>query len=211
MIRKIINLFFRKKAKQNSFELYRNYLNVHDSAIVMNSNVRFDLKDRIQDRKYVTIGQKALINSKFIFESEKGEVIIGDNVNIGGANFICRNKIEIENDVLMAWDITLYDHNSHSIYWDERSDDNSNCYEDYIRSGENSVVNKNWSKVLDAPIKICSKVWVGFGVTILKGVTIGEGAVIGAKSVITKDVEPWTVVVGNPAKIVKYLPEYYKK
>ena len=52
--------------------------------------------------------------------------------------------------------------------------------------------------------------WIGFDVTILKGVTIGEGAVIGAKSVVTKDVEPWTVVAGNPAVVVKYLPEYIK-
>ena len=38
---------------------------------------------------------------------------------------------------------------------------------------------------------------------ILPGVTIGEGAVVGAGSVVTKDVEPWSVVVGNPAKFVK--------
>ena len=40
---------------------------------------------------------------------------------------------------------------------------------------------------------------------ILKGVTIGEGAIVGAGSVVTKDVPAWTVVAGNPAKIVKKL------
>jgi acetyltransferase-like isoleucine patch superfamily enzyme len=132
-------------------------------------------------------------------------------VHIGGANFICRNSIIVEDDVTMAWGITIYDHNSHSINWEERRNDNQQCYNDYLDYNGNNIYNKNWSNVVDKPIKIESKVWIGFDVTILKGVTIGEGAVIGAKSVVVKDVEPWTVVAGNPAIIVKYLPEYKKK
>lgn len=57
---------------------------------------------------------------------------------------------------------------------------------------------------INAPIHIGSDVWIGARVTILKGVTVGEGAVIGACAVVTKDVPPYAVVVGNPAKIVKY-------
>jgi acetyltransferase-like isoleucine patch superfamily enzyme len=58
-----------------------------------------------------------------------------------------------------------------------------------------------------APIRIGNKAWIGFNVIILKGITIGEGAVIGAGSVVTKDVEPFTVVAGNPAKIIKKITE----
>lgn len=47
-------------------------------------------------------------------------------------------------------------------------------------------------------------VWIGYGVTILSGVHIGQGAVIGAGSIVTKDVPPYAVVCGNPAKIIKY-------
>lgn len=46
-------------------------------------------------------------------------------------------------------------------------------------------------------------VWIGYGATILSGVTIGNGAVIGAFSVVAKDVPPYSIVVGNPAKVVK--------
>lgn len=52
------------------------------------------------------------------------------------------------------------------------------------------------------PIKICNQAWIAANATILPGVTIGEGAVVGACAVVSKDVPPWTVVVGNPARVV---------
>ena len=52
-------------------------------------------------------------------------------------------------------------------------------------------------------VTIGDNVWFGSRVTILGGVTIGEGAVVGARSAVFKDVEPWTVVGGNPAKVIK--------
>ena len=54
-----------------------------------------------------------------------------------------------------------------------------------------------------APIKICDNAWIGMNCIILKGVTIGEGAIVGAGSVVTKSVPPWTIVGGNPAKVIK--------
>ena len=54
-----------------------------------------------------------------------------------------------------------------------------------------------------SPIHIGENAWVAGWSIILPGVTIGEGAVVGAGSVVTKDVEPWSVVVGNPAKFIK--------
>jgi len=52
-------------------------------------------------------------------------------------------------------------------------------------------------------------VWIGMEALILKGVTIGTGAIVGARSVVTKNVPPFTVVAGNPARVVKKLtPDY---
>lgn len=209
MIHKILRLFKKKKTVISSFQKYKNHFEKKDSTFMLhNSGIRFDVAAKIENRKYVTIGKKGMINAHFIFESEKGEVIIGDNVHLGGVTFISRNKIEIHNDVTMAWGITIYDHNSHSIYWEERKNDNQQCYDDYVNCNGNNVANKDWSAVEDAAVVIASKVWVGFDVIILKGVSVGEGAVIGAKSVVTKNVAPWTVVAGNPAVVVKYLPKY---
>ena len=61
---------------------------------------------------------------------------------------------------------------------------------------------KNLS-VTNGDLVIENDVWIGGFVTILDGVTIGNGSIIGAGSVISKDVEPYTIVVGNPQKVLK--------
>lgn len=53
------------------------------------------------------------------------------------------------------------------------------------------------------PVRICRRAWIGAGATILPGVTVGENAVVGAGSVVTKDVEPDTIVAGNPARVIR--------
>lgn len=57
--------------------------------------------------------------------------------------------------------------------------------------------------VTTKPIKVKNDVWIGSDVIILPGITIGEGSVIGTGSVVTKDVEPYSIVVGNPARAIK--------
>lgn len=56
------------------------------------------------------------------------------------------------------------------------------------------------------PVHIGKNAWIGAGATILPGVTIGDNAVVGAASVVTKDVAPDTIVVGNPARFIKRIP-----
>jgi acetyltransferase-like isoleucine patch superfamily enzyme len=54
------------------------------------------------------------------------------------------------------------------------------------------------------PITVGDDVWIGFNSTILSGVTIGQGAVVAAGSVVTRDVPPYAIVGGNPARVLKY-------
>lgn len=56
-------------------------------------------------------------------------------------------------------------------------------------------------------VKICSNVWIGAGAIIMPGITVGENSVVGAGSVVTKDVPPNTVVVGNPARVLREIGE----
>ncbi len=57
--------------------------------------------------------------------------------------------------------------------------------------------------IFDGGVKICNDCWIGAGAIVLNGITIGEGDVVGAGAVVTKDVEPYTIVVGNPAHKIK--------
>ena len=52
-------------------------------------------------------------------------------------------------------------------------------------------------------ITVGNDVWIGYGAMILSGVTIGDGAVVGARAVVARDVRPYAIVVGNPAKEVR--------
>lgn len=52
-------------------------------------------------------------------------------------------------------------------------------------------------------IVVGNDVWIGYNATIMAGVTVGDGAIIGTNSVVTKDVEPYAIVGGNPAKLIK--------
>ncbi|HXK59545.1 MAG TPA: putative colanic acid biosynthesis acetyltransferase [Acidobacteriota bacterium] len=58
--------------------------------------------------------------------------------------------------------------------------------------------------VIAAPITVAAGAWVAAGAFIGPGVTIGEGAVVGARSTVLHDVEPWTIVVGNPARFLRF-------
>jgi acetyltransferase-like isoleucine patch superfamily enzyme len=203
-IKRILKKIFKRNAPVNDPVDSSRYLNMAASSVWL-SGSKLDLRANRTEREYVTIGERCLIKGTFTFETECGQIKIGNNVHLGGVHFICKSRIEIANDVTMAWNITLYDHDSHSTNWEYRQNDNHQCYEDYFKCNGNNIVNKDWKHVNTKPIKIESKVWIGFDVLVLKGVTIGEGAVVAAKSVVTKDVPAWTLVAGNPAKIVKQL------
>jgi len=51
------------------------------------------------------------------------------------------------------------------------------------------------------PVRICKKAWIGNGTHIMKAVTIGEGAIIGANSVVLSNIPPYSLALGNPAKV----------
>ena len=75
------------------------------------------------------------------------------------------------------------------------------------RTHSTSQIETHGKTISSIPAKVIIKrgAWIGAGAIILPNVTIGEGAVVGAGAVVTKDVPPYTVVAGVPAKIIKKL------
>ncbi len=200
LIKRLLRIYYRyKNRKLNNnpkVELGKNNLLLNGFQVFM--------RNAIEDRKYLIIGEDNSIAGSFILERDKGVIKLGNRNYVGkGTKFISGNEIEIGDDVIIAWGVTIYDHNSHSIYWDERKFDISMFREEYKKGDKYLYLNKDWSNVKSKKIKICDKVWIGFESTIMKGVTIGEGSVIAAKSVVVDDVPPYTVVGGNPARIIK--------
>ena len=165
------------------------------SRVAPHSRVDFR-KINIKNRCSLEVGQGSIVEGSITFDKEGASVRIGERVFIGGSLLVCADSIEIGDDVLISWGCTVVDHNSHAIGWKDRSQDVGKWFDGI----------KDWSAVQTAPVKIGARVWLGFNVIVLKGVTIGEGAVIGAGSVVTKDVPPYTIVAGNPARIIREIP-----
>jgi galactoside O-acetyltransferase len=154
---------------------------------------------RIRSRRggNLHIGQKSRVETRVTIEREGAILTVGDRSFIGGGEISCASSITVGNDVMIAWNTTIFDHASHSLRFSERANDVTS----WLR-GE-----KDWSVVQMAPVRIGDKAWIGFGSIVLPGVTIGEGAVVGAGSVVTRDVPPWSVAVGNPARVIRELAD----
>lgn len=109
-------------------------------------------------------------------------IILGNNSGIGIRAQI-ENNVTIGNNVMMGPDCMIFTRN-HKF-----SDINK------------TMCSQGFSQIKKVVIE--DDVWIGARVIILPGIKIGKGSILGAGSVITKDVEPYTIVGGNPAKLIK--------
>lgn len=122
-------------------------------------------------------------DGNIIIRGKECIIQIGEKTTFGGVRIVnvgCSNVINIGKGCLFSDNIEIWASDTHYIYNDI-----------------GNLIN------MPKPIYIDDHVWVGSHVTILKGVKIGEGAIIGMQSVITKDIEPACVYVGNPAKCIR--------
>jgi acetyltransferase-like isoleucine patch superfamily enzyme len=185
--KKIFHLF-NKKQKSNLRE-----------GVIIGSNT--EVKGELFIRKKggtIIIGQDCLIEGTIGTETEYAQIVIGRNVYIGNSIIVSAIKLDIEDDVLISSDCLIQDSDNHSIKYSVRKNDCGDWKNNEFH---------NWEVTPKQAIKICKGVWIGAKAIVLKGVTIGEGAVVGAGSVVTKSVEPYTVVAGNPAKFIKKIED----
>lgn len=112
-------------------------------------------------------------------------LIIGDRVDLGHNVMISVNReVVIEDEVNIASNVQIQDNDGHPRDPELRARHLPPLPEEV------------------KPVRICRRAWIGQGCFIMKGVTIGEGAIVGANSVVLTDVPAFSVVLGNPARVV---------
>jgi acetyltransferase-like isoleucine patch superfamily enzyme len=126
-----------------------------------------------------------------------GRVTLGQYALVHGARIICDAEVSIGDYSMISWNAVLMD--TYRVPLDPLE-----------RRKELELVPARTLRLACAdvpakPIRIERNVWIGFDACVLPGVTIGEGSVVGARSVVTADVPSFTVVAGNPARVVRRL------
>ncbi len=139
----------------------------------------------IKSKGSITLGDQVAIWS--VFEKTKllvhpgAQLQVGDFSRLNGVHISVKESVTIGKDVRIGPYTLIMDSDFHDIQYHD-------------------IPGKSF------PIAIEDNVWIASKAIILKGVKIGEGAIVSAGAVVTKDVEPYTLVGGVPAKVIKKIP-----
>jgi len=128
----------------------------------------------------------------------QGQVMVGPYTVLNGVYLVCSERISIGAHCLLAWGAVLTD------AWDPASVPVS-ARRAALRASAADPLRPFPAAGPPRPVTVQDNVWVGFDSVILPGVTLGRGCVIGCKTVVDADVPPYAVVVGSPARILRYL------
>lgn len=161
---------------------------IHPTATV--HNIR-------KQRHAIRVGANTHLKGELLTFAHGGEISIGEYCYVGEQSHIwSAARISIGDRVLISHNVNIFDSLTHPVSPVERHQH----YRQIITRGHPSQVDLE-----EAPVHIGHDVWIGCLVVVLKGVTIGEGAIVGAGSVVSNDVPSFTIVAGNPARVVREL------
>jgi acetyltransferase-like isoleucine patch superfamily enzyme len=147
-------------------------------AIVIGKNLKLISKF---EKNSIGVPQPVFLNAG----GKNSKIIIGNNVGISGSTIAAGKLITIGDDVLIGSGCLIMDGDAHNI--------------------EPELRHKPLNEANFKAVTIENNVFIGARSVILKGVTIGEGSVIGTNSVVTKNIPPFVIAAGNPAKVIKSL------
>lgn len=134
-----------------------------------------------------TFGYNGFVHSPVsLFASNGASISIGKNTRIHGVALTARKKISIGKNCLIAGNTVIVDSNGHETI-------------------PPFGMKRGSTRDIPQGVTIEDDVWIGMNCLILKGVTIGRESVIGAGSIVTKDIPPFSLAVGSPAKVVREL------
>lgn len=183
-----------KKPKEDNHQLppphnsvyYKDELSLYYPGVQFGVNCAIANPGHVKIEKDVIMAHNSSITAVTGYNNKyyKPSIIIGRGTQIGSYNAIAAiDKITIGEFVLFGPYVHVNDH--------------SHGYKDISKAIMHQPVTSK------GPVVIEDGCWLGFGAHILSGVTIGRNSVIGANSLVTKDIPPFCVAVGNPAKVIK--------
>ena len=166
-----------------------------DPSVTLHPTVQ--IENILRKPEAIVIGAHTHVRGQLLTFWNGGNIVIGEWCYIGeGTRIWSQSSVSIGSYVLIAHLVDIHDTNSHPIDWRERRLDTK-----AILSGDYRTP----TQTVSAPVIIEDDVWIGFKATVMKGVRIGRGAIVSAGAVVTKDVDSWTVVGGNPARVIAKL------
>lgn len=163
-------------------------------------------KSGIKIKNKILLGRNISFSTTSQFwDTETGEIFLDDNVKISDGVIIHSygGKVHLGKNVFLGPYVVIYGHGSIFI--------GDNCLiamgvklisANHTIPSQNMLINSQPD--IKASISIGNDVWIGADAKILAGTNIGNGAVIGANSVVNKDIPPFAIAVGTPARIIKY-------
>jgi acetyltransferase-like isoleucine patch superfamily enzyme len=144
------------------------------------------------------IGKGASVYLGTMFDvGTQGQFSLGNYALMNGVRVICDDEIKIGDYALISWNVVLMDTYRAPLNPSERRRELEQIPKRELRRIDSNEPAR--------PIHIGANVWIGFDACVLPGVTIGEGSIVGARSVVTTDVDPYTIVAGNPARVIRRL------
>lgn len=178
------------KKKRGKLWVYRNTnLNIHQSASLRIStfckvNTNWG-GGNLRNKADFSIGESAsficngfsFFDGTSVYVSKEAKLKVGSGYMSGRGLIVCRNSIEIGEDVAIADEVIIRDSDDHII----------------LREGYQ----------MTAPVRIGNHVWIGTRAVILKGAKIGDGCIVAAESLVTKSFPDNCLIGGVPAKIIK--------
>ena len=148
----------------------------------------------------VTIGEGASTYLGTMFDvGRHGRVTLGHYALVHGARIICETEVTIDEYALISWNVVLMD--SYRVPFDPEA------RRALVRRVPLLSPRRFDPDQPGRPVRVGRGAWIGFDACVLPGVTVGEGAVVGARSVVTADVAPFTIVAGNPARVIRQLTD----
>jgi acetyltransferase-like isoleucine patch superfamily enzyme len=184
-----ITWYIARAIRQNMILMYIRTFGSCSYKSVGKNTVFDGIPDLVVPYSNIYVGRNSRIGKNcVIYTSRTSNIFIGNFVSINnGVHISAQDSIHIGDYTLIAEGVGIRDHD--------------HCFASLHKPiREQGFISKK--------IVINSNVWIGRNASILKGVTIGEGSVIGANSVVTKDIPPFSINAGNPARVLRFRHDF---